>query len=269
MKNTPPDKFDKRDLLRMTSVSCVSEPQQNALTFLKNNDLRSFLDLINTEDVETGARSLNHWINKPVDVDTGASLIETALTLGGRKQFVECLVNVGARLDIVSPASGFAPPHLVAAGDHIDLLRLFFKDQDECDVNIKAAEFQKCYSPLHVAAEKGSLEAMRFLLDFEEIDVDAKDIRGDTTPLLLAIKNKHAKAALMLIENGANVDTKVGRLTMRQFFQQNFPEVDLSPVKVKKRKPVMANLKDNVFKLLKETQLTDIDYNAKMANLFI
>ena len=146
------------------------------------------------------------------------------------------------------------------------MLKLFYQDQDACHVNIKAAEFQKCFTPLHLAAEKGSLECLRLLLQFDEVDVDAKDLQGSTTPLLLAIKNKHEKAAVMLIENGANLETKVGRLTLRQFFQENFPETDLSQVKIKKTRPVMTNLKEKLFKLVKETQLSDDDYNAKLSN---
>ena len=148
----------------------------------------------------------------------------------------------------------------------VDMLKLFYQDQDACDVNIKAAEFQKCYTPLHLAAEKGLLECLRLLLQFDEVDVDARDLQGSTTPLLLAIKNKHEKAAVMLIENGANLETKVGRLTLRQFFQENFPETDLSQVKIKKTRPVMTNLKEKLFKLVKETQLSDDDYNAKLSN---
>ena len=49
------------------------------------------------------------------------------------------------------------------------MLKLFYQDQDACDVNIKAAEFQKCYTPLHLAAEKGSLECLRLLLQFDEV----------------------------------------------------------------------------------------------------
>ena len=123
-----------------------------------------------------------------------------ALSLG-RKRFVECLVQVGARVDIVSPASGFAPPHLAAQSGEADLLKLFLADIDACDVNIRAAEFQRGYAPLHLAAEKGAVECVRHLLSFEEVEVDAKDVKGDTTPLLLAVKNKHQEAARLLVEN--------------------------------------------------------------------
>ena len=85
-----------------------------------------------------------------------------------RKRFVECLVQVGARVDIVSQASGFAPPHLAAQNGKADLLKLFLADIDACDVNIRAAEFQRGYSPLHLAAEKGAVECVRHLLSFEE-----------------------------------------------------------------------------------------------------
>ena len=263
MKN--PEKFNKKEFLRMTSVSCIGEPHESALAFLKNDDLRSFTDLVNNQDVEAGAGNINHWINKPVDSETGSTLIETAINLG-RRRFVECLVSIGARVDLVSQASGFAPPHQAAEQDKIDLLKLFFKDPDACDVNLKAAEFQRSYTPLHVAAEMGSSESLKYLLEFDEVDVDAKDLQGNTTPLLLAIKNKHEVAAKALIENGADLDLKAGRMTLRQFFTQNFPDVDPNNIQVKRRRQVISNLKDKVFKLLKETQLTDEDYLVKLSN---
>ena len=97
-------------------------------------------------------------------------MIEVAINLG-RKKFIEQLIRLGARVDIVSQASGFAPPHLAAHNGEFNLLRLFLIDRDNSDVNIKAAEFKKGYSPLHIAAEKGhwtasssSLILMRLML---------------------------------------------------------------------------------------------------------
>eukprot|EP00090_Calanus_glacialis_P040329 TRINITY_DN7028_c0_g1_i6.p1 TRINITY_DN7028_c0_g1~~TRINITY_DN7028_c0_g1_i6.p1 ORF type:complete len:1012 (-),score=240.18 TRINITY_DN7028_c0_g1_i6:85-3120(-) len=258
------EKFDANEFMRMTSVTCVAEPQQNALTFLRNDDLRSFTDLINNPDVEAKVSQVDHWINQPVD-DSGTTLIETAINLGRRK-FIEHLLRVGARVDVVSEASGYAPPHLAADKGDLDLLRLFLHDRDSCDVNIKAADFKKGFSPLHIAAERGFLDCMRLLLDFEEIDVDAKDIKGDLTPLLLAIKAKSEEACKLLIENGACLDLKAGRQTLRGFLTQTFPDLDPSKIKVKKARKVMLDLKDKVFKLLKETEITDNDYHAKLSN---
>jgi len=258
------EKFDKNEFLRMTSVSCVTEPQQNALTFMRNDDLRSFTDLINNPDVEAGASLVDHWINQPVD-EAGATLLETAINLGRRK-FIEHLLRLGVRVDIVSQASGYAPPHLAVEKGDLDLLRLFLHDRDNSDVNIKAADFKKGLAPLHIAAEKGLLDCMQLLLDFEEVDVDAKDIKGDLTPLLLAIKARNEEACKLLIENGACLDLKAGRQTLRGFLSQTFPHLDPSTIHVKKSRKVMLDLKDKVFKLLKETEITDNDYESKLAN---
>eukprot|EP00092_Neocalanus_flemingeri_P011811 GFUD01012735.1.p1 GENE.GFUD01012735.1~~GFUD01012735.1.p1 ORF type:complete len:1017 (-),score=227.49 GFUD01012735.1:262-3312(-) len=257
-------KFEVKECVRMTSVGCISEPQANALIFLKNNDLRSFTDIINTDDVESNAINADHWINQPAD-DAGASLIEIAILLQKAK-FVEQLVKVGARLDVVSQASGFAPPHLAIEKGDPNLLKLVLSDQENSDVNIKSADFKRGISPLHLAAEKGNLECMRILLDFEEIDVDIKDIKGVQTPILLAIKAKHEDAVKLLIENGAGLDLKAGRLTIREYLKETFPNLDTTKIRVKKSREVMLNLKDKVFSLLKETELNQHDYVSKLSN---
>ena len=150
-----PHKFDKGEYLRMTSLSCVSGPQEAALSLLQADDLRGFTDLLNSEDTEAGAGHIHHWVNLPAE-ESGASLIEIATTLG-KKKFLQCLIQVGARLDIVSQASGYAPAHHAAERGDLELLKLFLSDPDKCDVNIRAAELKKSYTPLHIAAELGHL----------------------------------------------------------------------------------------------------------------
>ena len=88
----------------------------------------------------------------------------------------------------------------------------------------RAADFKRAYTPLHFAAEKGDLECLEMLLNCEEVDVDAKDLKGDTTPLLLAVKEKHEEAAKILIQNGASLNINVGRSTLKEQFSKNFPE---------------------------------------------
>ena len=137
----------------------------------------------------------------------------------------------------------------------------------DCQKNVfRAADFKRAYTPLHIAAEKGDLECLRLLLDCDEVDVDAKDLKGDTTPLLLAIKEKHEEAAKLLIQNGASLNLKVGRSTLKEQFSKNFPDIDPAHIVVKKARKVMLDLKDKVFQLLKNTELDDPDYNAKLAN---
>eukprot|EP00090_Calanus_glacialis_P031314 TRINITY_DN5156_c0_g1_i2.p1 TRINITY_DN5156_c0_g1~~TRINITY_DN5156_c0_g1_i2.p1 ORF type:complete len:1017 (+),score=254.13 TRINITY_DN5156_c0_g1_i2:291-3341(+) len=257
-------KFEVKECVRMTSVGCASEPQANALIFLKSNDLRSFTDIINNADVESNAVNADHWINQPAD-DAGATLLESAILLQKTK-FVEQLVKAGARLDLVSQASGFAPPHLAIEKGDANLLKLVLSDQENSDVNIKSADFKRGISPLHLAAEKSNTECMKILLDFEEIDVDSKDIKGVQTPILFAIKSKNEEAVKLLIENGACLDLKAGRLTIREYLKENFPHLDPTKIRVKKSREVMLNLKDKVFSLLKDTELNQHDYGSKLAN---
>ena len=61
-----PGKFDAgAECMRMTSLSCASEPQSVALLLLQAEDLRGFTDLINVVDVEQGGDDVRHWINLP------------------------------------------------------------------------------------------------------------------------------------------------------------------------------------------------------------
>ncbi|XP_041370021.1 E3 ubiquitin-protein ligase MIB2-like [Gigantopelta aegis] len=57
---------------------------------------------------------------------------------------------------------------------------------------------------LHVAANKGKLEIVKFLVE-KEFDKDAKDASGDT-PLLEALSGKHVDVARFLIEAGTDLD---------------------------------------------------------------
>ena len=61
-----PGKFDAgAECMRMTSLSCASEPQSIALLLLQADNLRGFTDLINVVDVEQGGDDVRHWINLP------------------------------------------------------------------------------------------------------------------------------------------------------------------------------------------------------------
>jgi len=253
-----------KECVRLTSIGCTSEAQAHAAVFLKANDLRSFTDIINSADVEANAIDKDHWINQPAD-DEGSNLLEIAIK-SKKTKFVQNLINAGARVDIVSQSSGYAPPHFAVEHNDAQLLKLLLSNRDECDVNIKAAQFKGGYTPLHIAAEKGFLDCMTLLLEFDETDVDVKDSRGVQTPLLLAIKAKNEKAAHMLIENGAALDIKAGRLTVREYFKEIFPTSDPNRIKVKKSREVMLNLADKVFTLLKETEMNQNDYSSKLAN---
>ena len=110
-------KLQKRELkecIRMTSVSCTSEPQvgpiiiivvlinssssyfqANAALALELGDLTTFTDLINTKDVESGSKEARHWINSATGEARG-SLVEMAINKG-RTDFLDVLLRAGAR----------------------------------------------------------------------------------------------------------------------------------------------------------------------------
>ena len=160
--------------------------------------------------------------------------------------------------------SGLAPLHLAVLAKDSALLRLLIND-DKADVNIRAAGFKKAYTPLHLAAENGFSEGLRALLDQEGVDVDVKDAKGVETPLMLAIKAKHEDAVRLLIENGACLDLRVGKQTLREHLKDAFPNLNPMSIKVTKRREVMDNLKDRMFTLIKDTEVDKSDYTSKLA----
>ena len=192
------------------------------------------------------------------------SLLEVAIELK-KPEFIAQLLRAGARQDILGEGSGLAPIHLAVLNGDTALLKLLLTD-DAVDINLKSAAFKKAYTPLHFAAEKGSMACLRILLDHDEVDVDAKDIKGGTTPLLLAIKDKNQEAAKLLIENGANMEVRAGNKTLKEHMKDAFPTMDPTTIRVTKRREVMQNLKDNMFNLLKETELERPDYQSKLGS---
>lgn len=56
---------------------------------------------------------------------------------------------------------------------------------------------------VHIAAAEGNAEVLEFLLQ-NAVTVDAEDATGKT-PLLLAVKSRHAGCVVQLIRRGANI----------------------------------------------------------------
>lgn len=70
-------------------------------------------------------------------------------------------------------------------------------------------------TPLMVAISKGRLNSVKVLLDLK-VDLERKDTNGETA-LLLALKNLNEEVALLLIKQGANLETndKLDRSPLR------------------------------------------------------
>jgi ankyrin repeat protein len=58
--------------------------------------------------------------------------------------------------------------------------------------------FSNMYNPLHIAAESGQIEIMKFLLKFQEIKIDG--VATKKTPLYIACANGRSEIAELLID---------------------------------------------------------------------
>jgi ankyrin repeat protein len=139
-------------------------------------------------------------------LSSGESPVMAAL-YRGHHQVVAILVDAGADIDIFA----------AAATGRIDDLRRGLKER-----NAVQAYAYDGWTPLHLAAFFGHVEAARTLLD-AGADVHAISRNALTnTPLHAATAGKHSDVALLLLENGAKSDaTDAGNYTPLQIATQN------------------------------------------------
>jgi len=119
----------------------------------------------------------------------GRTPLETAFTYGCAKEIPDLLLRNGASEGL---HEAFAD---AIALDCIDMRRRLIKSG--ADVNGK-------HHPIMIAARRGSLEAIKFLIG-EGADVNAKD-DGGTTALILATLHNHEEIIKNLIDSGADVN---------------------------------------------------------------
>ena len=73
----------------------MDSSQAHAAVALEQGDLTAFTDILNTKDVEAGAKEASHWINSSTG-EAGTSLLEAAIN-SGSTEFVDVLIRAGAR----------------------------------------------------------------------------------------------------------------------------------------------------------------------------
>jgi len=260
-------KFQVMDFLRSTSVSCVPDQQESALNFLKSGDIRSFTDIINTAEVEAGGQEEQHWVNQPVEAG-GGSLLEEAVRVGHHAA-VAVLVRAGAARDLNSPGPGQAPLHTAAQLGDPRALALLLGEDGRVDPGVRAGDRRAGWAPIHFAAQgetAGHTECLELLLARPEVDVDIRDIRSVQTPLFLAVEAKNTKSIESLIRNGANIDAKCGRKTIREYLTENLPDFRPNSIQKIKSREVMLNLESKMMDLLRVTKKNGENYQADLAN---
>ncbi|CAB3381721.1 Hypothetical predicted protein [Cloeon dipterum] len=99
------------------------------------------------------------------------------------------LIQEGANVDHV-PFSGGGAMHIAAENDDLILMNVLFKN----NANPSLQDNYSRLTPLHYAAKKGQLKAVKFLLGIEGVEIDVKDAT-ERTPLMLAVEGNHSEAA--------------------------------------------------------------------------
>jgi len=137
----------------------------------------------------------------------GYAILANALTLSGRANESEILIEKAVRLDPYS-----SPIHTAAQKGDVDAVRQLIADR----VNVNAKDYYG-KTPLHVAAETGH-EKVAVLLIEAGADMEVRTPssgRGfsdnGSTPLILTARWGHTSVTELLINSGADVNARTGR----------------------------------------------------------
>ncbi len=127
---------------------------------------------------------------------------------------IDVVIRAGADPN-VSIKDGLRPLHYAAYDDYRECIRYLI--DKGADVNLSD---DMGYTPLHIASKHGQLEVCRILISNGSVvnfDDDGPDSKGNLSktlssltvnPLSLALENDHADCAELMLQNGANPNTK-------------------------------------------------------------
>ena len=176
----------------------------------------------------------DHWINQPLETENCLTLLQLSVSQP-RAEFTQLLVRAGARADQYNDLLDTAVIHTAILGGHGEqhLVALFSDNRNMASANTSMQPGGE--TALHLAASRGLQTGLKILLDQQDADIDVKDMSGGKTPLYLAAINKHAECVRMLVENGANLDIKCGKMTPREAIRENLRYFNLDTIKVKQR----------------------------------
>ena len=233
---------------------------------LKESDMQTFTDILNTEAVEAGKEDPNFWVNSGRREDEGLNLGELAVVQANATA-ISTMARLGIPLDLVNPITGYSALHRAAELGRPSLLaQILESGRQDFDVNSKTSRRKRGLTPLHLVAahtSKEHLACMDLLLANPLIDVNLKDVSWTTTPLYAAGKAKNKEGVVKLLEQGANPDIVVladSGKTIRDFLTTWLPDLNVNSVKVKKKCPDEQNAREKLMRLAKDTELGGADY---------
>lgn len=147
------------------------------------------------------AETVRALVRKGADVNAAQADGMTALhwaALNGDLKMLEVLLVAGAVTEPLTRLGGYTPLHLAASRGHGPVIERLLKAGSK-PAMVTATGVQ----PIHLAAQAGSADGVRFLID-RGADVNARDNTHGRTPLVFAASQNRVDTMRMLIEKGAN-----------------------------------------------------------------
>ena len=150
--------------------------------------------------------TVKYFLDHGADINQGNDKGSTPLYWAVRYGFtplVETLVKE-KRVDVNEKRLlGFHYPIILASAlGHTEIVKILYENGADQYVQVN-----NNFNALHVAAAEGHHDIVEFLIDHAHLDVDTADINGNTA-LLYAAYGAKVKTMKVLVEKGANLNTK-------------------------------------------------------------
>jgi len=120
----------------------------------------------------------------------------------GNKQILNFLITEGADIDATGK-DGRTMLHLAAENGHVEIVR-YLVEEKGLDIN---AKYKDRYTPLHFAVENGHVEIVRYLVEEKGIDIKGEN-RDDWAVLHLAARGGLEMVRYLVEEHGLDPNAK-------------------------------------------------------------
>ncbi|CAH0561222.1 unnamed protein product [Brassicogethes aeneus] len=118
----------------------------------------------------------------------------------GHEEIVELLIKKGAKVNHKTN-TGHSALQYAASKGWTNICKILL--ENDADINVTDLRGS---TPLHRAASKGNIAIISLFMEFKDkLQINARDIYGNS-PLHLACEEDRQEEALLLIENGADVN---------------------------------------------------------------